>query len=186
MNEMRRVQVCTFKKTNRQSKVFWVGFFFPELQWQKETCLCRKCWMMSVYLLKSDACKNITKDWCLQPNHDCFSDLLDIKSPPLHIKICTLCVFFSSHALLAKTLVEACQVIWSYQLVGKAGLSIHWTLQARNLVPFSPSATSTLNLVGCKHLFQNESHPLQSAGCHYVSFQNIMLLPSWVLIRYNM
>lgn len=57
--------------------------------------------------------------------YDCFSDLLDIKSPPLHIKICTLCVFFSSHALLAKTLVEACQVIWSYQLVGKAGLSIH-------------------------------------------------------------
>lgn len=92
--------------------------------------------MMSVYLLQSDACKNITMDWCPQPNHLWLYIRLDIKSPPLHIKICTLCVFSSSHALLTMTLEEACQVIWSYQLLGKAGLSIHWTLQERNLVPF--------------------------------------------------
>lgn len=111
--------------------------------------------------------------------YDCFSDLLDRKSPPLHIKICTLrvlfCFFFScplsndsGRSLPSYLELSA---VWQSRLVHSLNPA------GEELVPFSPSATSTLNLVGCKHLFQNESHPLQSAGCHYVPFQNIMLLP---------
>lgn len=57
MNEMRRAQVCTLDKAKYPE---W-GFFFPEVQSDRRKYALVETTDEVCDLLKSDACKNITK-----------------------------------------------------------------------------------------------------------------------------